>query len=61
MTKLGKDVTRNYSGDSDEELRILQYIRDNKTATDAELSVVGDSWVVRRLKSQGLVKELTSQ
>ena len=60
LTKLGKDVTRNYSGDSDEELRILQYIRENKTATDGELDVVGERWMVRNLKSRGLVKELTS-
>lgn len=46
-------------GDADE-MRILAYLRDNKTATDDQLDVVGERWLVRRLKQRGLLKELTS-
>ncbi|KKN45378.1 hypothetical protein LCGC14_0683640 [marine sediment metagenome] len=41
-------------------MRVLNYLRDNKTATDDQLDVVGERWVVKRLKKRGLIKELTS-
>lgn len=60
LTKLGRDATRNSSNGSDE-LRVLNFLRDNKTATDSELEVAGgERWLLRRLKSQGLIKELTT-
>lgn len=59
LTKLGKRVTSSRN-DSSDELRMLQYIRENKTATDAELETVGELWIVRSLKNHGLVKELTT-
>lgn len=61
LTKLGKEVTRDPLRQGDDEMRVLQYLRENKTASDSELEVAGgEGWVVRRLKNQGLVKELTS-
>jgi hypothetical protein len=59
LTDLGKKVTRTLDGTNSEEMRILNYLRDYKTATDDELDKVGERWVVRRLKSRGLIKELT--
>jgi len=59
LTDLGKKVTRNFDGANSDEMRILNYLRDYKTATDDELDKVGERWVVRRLKSRGLIKELT--
>jgi len=58
LTKLGKQVTASRDGAGDE-MRILQYLRENKTATSDELDTVGERWIVRRLKNRGLVKELT--
>jgi hypothetical protein len=60
LTKLGKRVTST-GGTGTDEMKILQYIRDNKTADDAQLETVGEAWLVRRLKSNGLVKELTTE
>jgi len=59
LTKLGKKITATHTGSTDE-LKILQYLRENKTATDDELDTVGERWVVRSLKSRGLLKELTT-
>ena len=59
MTALGKKVTASRSDNSDE-MKVLQFLRENKTATDDELSVIGEGWVVRRLRDRGLVKELTT-
>lgn len=59
LTDLGKKITRNMDGDN-EEMRVLNYLRDNKTATDDQLDVVAERWVVRSLKQRGLVKELTN-
>ena len=59
LTELGKKVTRNMDGGTDE-MRVLNYLRDNKTATDDQLDVVGERWVVKRLKKRGLIKELTN-
>ncbi len=59
LTELGKKVTRSMDDSNSDEMRILNYLRDNKTATDDQLSIVGERWLVRRLKSRGLIKELT--
>lgn len=60
LTKLGRDVTRDPRG-GDDETRVLQYLRNNKTGTEDQLEVVGgERWILRRLKGQGLVKELTT-
>lgn len=60
LTELGRKVTRNWDGTDSNEMRVLNYLRDNKTATDDQLSVAGGRWVVRTLKRRGLIKELTS-
>lgn len=59
LTELGRKVTRNMDGSGDE-MRILNYLRDNKTATDDQLDIVGERWMVRNLKGRGLIKELTN-
>jgi len=60
LTDLGKKVASTKEGD-DEEMRTLQYLRENKTGTDSELEVVGgEGYVLRRLKRRGLVREVTT-
>ncbi len=59
LTELGKRVTRNMDGGT-EEMRVLNYLRDNKSATDDQLDIVGDRATVRLLKKRGLIKELTN-
>lgn len=56
LTDLGKKVVRSASA-SAEDLRILEYIWNNKTATDDQLDVVGERWRVRRMIPK-FVKEL---
>lgn len=64
LTEAGK-VAAKRDGD-DDEMRVLHFIRDHKTATDSELEVIADSYIVRRLVrggsrgGGGLVKELTT-
>ena len=58
LTKLGKKVTR-ACDESSEEMKILQHLRENGQATDSELEMVGELWLVKVLKRRGLVKELT--
>lgn len=59
LTSIGKEVTKNRTG-NDDEMKVLQYLRENRTATEDELSVVGgERYVLRRLKGEGLIKELT--
>ena len=58
-TKKGRRVLRDDSLGGDE-LRILQYIRDNKSASSSQLEVVGgEGWMVRSLQRRKLIKELT--
>lgn len=61
LTKLGKKITSNGASGDGEEVKVLQYLRENRTATDSELEVVGgERWLLKRLKSRGLVQELTT-
>ena len=60
LTKLGGRIATTREGDG-EELRVLQFLKENKTGTDDELEVVGgESYVLRKLKERGLVRELTT-
>lgn len=60
LTKLGRRVSKSHEGSS-EELKVLHYLRDSKTATDDEIEInCGGKWTLRRLKERGLVTELTS-
>jgi len=60
LTSLGKKVASTKEG-SNEEMRILQFLRESRTGTEDELEVVGgESYILRRLKSQGLIQELTT-
>lgn len=61
LTKLGRQIVQSKDGTS-EEMRVLQYIQGNKTATDSELEVVGgDLYTLRVLKTRGLITELTTE
>ncbi len=59
LTLLGKRLTSQRDDDSDE-MHVLHYIRQNKTATDDELEILGASrTMLERLKKRGLLQELT--
>jgi dihydrofolate reductase len=58
LTALGKKAAKRGEGPSDE-VKVLQYMRENKAVTDSELEVIGGTSVVRSLQRQGLVEELT--
>lgn len=60
LTKLGKRVASSGS-DSGEEMQVLSFLRNNRSATEDELEVVGgERCVMRKLVRQGLARELTS-
>ena len=60
LTSLGKKIASTKEG-GDEEMRVLQFLRENRTGTDGELEVVGgEGYVLRRLKDRGLIQELTT-
>lgn len=59
ITKAGKRVLKD-SSLSEDGLRILQYLKDNKSASSDQLEVAGgERWLVRSLKRKHLIKELT--
>ena len=59
ITKLGKKVIRD-SSLAEDELRILQYLKDNKSASGSQLEVAGgERWMLRSLQRRKLVKEIT--
>lgn len=60
LTDVGKKVARNQDGTDADEMRVLNYLRDNKTATDDQLDIAGERWVISGLKRRGLIKELTN-
>ena len=58
LTKAGRRAYRD-SSLSGEELRVIEYIHENRSASEDQLEVVGgERWVLRRLKRGGLIKEL---
>lgn len=58
-TMLGKRLTSQRDDDS-EEMHVLHYIRQNRTATDDELETLGASRsMLDRMKRSGLIQELT--
>jgi len=60
LTKLGKKIATTKDG-SDETMRVLQFLRENRTGTSDELEIVGgESYILKRLKKEGLVRELTT-
>jgi len=60
LTELGKRIVSTRDG-SDEEMRVLQFLRENRTGTDDELEVAGgEMYILRQLKDRGLVRELTT-
>jgi len=62
LSKLGRRVTKDYTGEGDSEMKILNFLRENHTATEDELEVVGgERWMLRRLEERGLIRELTNR
>lgn len=60
LTRLGKRAYRESSVEGDE-LRVLEYLKENHSASDDQLEIVGgEGWVLRGLKKHGLIKELTT-
>ena len=60
LTELGKRLARTKDSDS-LEMRVLNFLYDNKSSTEEELYVVGgERHVMRHLVERGLVKELTT-
>lgn len=59
LTEVGGRAQRRRIG-SEEELKVLDQIKNNKGASDDELDVVSDRHTVRMLKDRGVIKELTS-
>ena len=61
ITDEGRKAFRTGGGDS-EEVRVLDYLMNSpgRSATDDQLDVVGERWVVKGLKRRGLIKELTN-
>jgi len=61
LTGLGKKLCRTHGDDGTDEMRILHYVHDNKTATDDEIEIrCGGRWALRGLVKRGLIKELTT-
>ena len=60
LTKLGERIASTKVG-SNEEMRVLQFLFENKTGTEDELVVVGgDRYTMKKLVKEGLVRELTT-
>jgi len=61
LTELGKKIARTKTG-STPEMKVLQYLYENRTATDSELDTVteGGSLACRSMKRRNLVRELTT-
>jgi hypothetical protein len=57
ITELGKKVLRSGNSPAEEE-RVLQYVKDYRTASDDALDVVADRWIVTKLVGGKLLKEL---
>lgn len=59
LTKLGKKVARTKEGSTDE-MRIVNYLAENKTASEDELDIVveGGRIIAKRLVQDKLVVEL---
>ncbi len=58
LTKLGREAVKNRSGDADS-MRVLDYLADG-SASDDQLEVAGDHYLIRTLQRHGLIKEVTS-
>ena len=56
-TKRGRRALRDGSI-SGEEAGIVQYIKDNKSASMAQLETIGERWIVKNLQRKKLIKEL---
>ena len=60
LTKAGRKVCRDQSLDGDE-MKIIEYLKDNKSASDDQLEIIGGSrWLLRSMEGNHLIKELTA-
>ncbi len=55
LTDAGREIARRVDASSDE-MQVLNYLLEVKRATDDQLEVVGERWVVRGLERQKLIK-----
>ena len=55
-TKKGRRAYRRVALNS-EELRIMEFLMGNKSATASQLETVGESWLISSMKRRGLIKE----
>ena len=43
-------------------MKVLNFLRENKTSTEDELECVGsERWILRRLEERGLIQELRNR
>jgi hypothetical protein len=60
LTKLGSRIAKTKTGDSPE-MKVLQYLYENRTATDSEIeTATGEKYVCGSLQRRGLIQELTT-
>ena len=59
LTDVGRDAVRKVDASGDE-MKALQYLADVKRATDDQLDVVAERWVIRSLERDGLIKRTTA-
>ena len=59
LTEIGRKIS---SKDGDEaEMRVIRFLKENKSSTDTELEVVGaEGYILKRMVKSGLIKELTT-
>ena len=59
LTKVGKRAYRDDSISGDE-MKVLEFLQANKSASEDQLEVVGgERYILRGLKKRGLITELT--
>ena len=57
LTKMGKKIYKNPCL-SDEEMRIINFLKDNKIASEDQLEVAGgERWIIKSLERHGYIKK----
>ena len=60
LTDVGKRIASSKEGANDE-LKVLQFLKENRTGMEDELEVVGgDRYIMKKLVRENLVRELTT-
>ena len=55
-TKQGRKAYHRVALSSDE-LKVMEYLIGSKSASESQLEVVGELWLIRSMKRRGLIKE----